>query len=156
MDEKDKIESDLLLLDEYRKNIEIAKQIKKNFEEELNSNPKYSECCKMISDLGKEVDLVTERIKIRSVEVYLKLLLSDPCPDKSMICGNVKIQEKTRAEIIDKNAAYDWAVHNAQKMLVLDEKEVLKHAIAVSKTLPLPFVKIKEEFVATIASEIKF
>ena len=155
MNEKEMNEN-LILLDEYRNNLEVVKAIKKKLLDDLESNPEYIECCKVITELNAQIDEMAKYIKTQSVIHYGLCLLDDLNASKSLFSGNVKIQDKTIAEILDRNLAYEWAEANAPQMLILDKNTLLKHAIAVKKTLPLIFVKITEKSVATIASEIKF
>lgn len=154
--EENVLKENLILLDEYRKNLEVAKQIKKKFLDELEANPEYQESCKVIASLNETIETLTDDIKIGSTAYYSHNLVVNPKFGKSLLNGNVKIQDKTTAKIIDENLAFEWAKKDAPHMLILDEKTLLKHAIAVKDTLPLTFVQIKEEPVATIASEIKF
>jgi hypothetical protein len=153
---ENEMKENLILLDEYRKNLEVAKAIKKKFLDELDANPEYIECCKAITGLNEMVDTLTDGIKSNAVVIYSQSLKTDPETSKSLFDGNVKIQNKTIAEILDETIAFEWAKINAPQMLILDKNTLLKHAIAVKKTLPLIFVKITEKSVATIASEIKF
>jgi len=102
------------------------------------------------------MEKLTNDIKIGSAAYYSHNLVVNPKFGKSLLNGNIKIQDKTTAEISDMIRAFLWAKENATNMLILDEKTLLKHAIAVKDTLPLAFVKITEEPIATIASEIKF
>jgi hypothetical protein len=154
--EENELKQNLVLLDQYRKNIEVAKQIKKKFMDELESNPEYQECCKVISSLNETIEKLTSEIKTGSTSYYANNKVVNPNFGKSLLSGNIKIQDKTTAKVIDENLAFEWAKKDAPHMLILDEKTLLKHAIAVKDTLPLAFVKITEEPVATIASEIKF
>ena len=154
--EENELKQNLILLDQYRKNLEVAKQIKKKFLDDLEANPEYQECCKVIASLNETTEKLTNDIKIGSAAYYSQNLKADPKFGKSLLNGNIKIQDKTTAKIIDENLAFEWAEKDAPHMLILDEKTLLKHAIAVKDTLPLAFVEIKEEPVATIASEIKF
>lgn len=155
MDEKE-LKENLILLDEYRKNLEVAKQIKKKFMDELESNPEYSECCKTIAGINDKMETLEKDIKSNAVVIYSQGLKTDPATSKSLFGGNVKIQNKTVAEILDETVAFEWAKICAPQILILDKSTLLKHAIAVKNTLPLAFVKITEKPVATIASEIKF
>jgi len=154
--EENELKQNLILLDNYRKNLEAIKQHKKELLDELEGNPEYQECRRVIDSLNETVETLEKEIKSNAVVLYSQSLSIDPETSKSLFDGNVKIQNKTIAEILDETIAFEWAKINAPQMLILDKNTLLKHAIAVKKTLPLIFVKITEKPVATIASEIKF
>jgi len=152
MSKKEILDNLLVKLEINRVIFETAKQIKQKFIAELEQNPEYAKIILQINDISTVMDGLVKGIKEIAVDVYKE----NPEAGKSLSNGNVKIQDKTTAKIIDENLAFEWAKKDAQHMLILDEKTLLKHAIAVKDTLPLAFVKITEEPVATIASEIKF
>jgi len=152
MSKKEILDSLLVKLEINRVVFETAKQTKQKFISELEQNFEYAKTILQLKDISTATDDLTKLIKELSVEIYKE----NTEAGKSLSNGNVKIQDKTTAKIIDENLAFEWAKKDAPHMLILDEKTLLKHAIAVKDTLPLVFVEIKEEPVATIASEIKF
>lgn len=56
--------------------------------------------------------------------------------------------------IYQERDAIVWAINNALDMLKIDTKMFEKHAKAVLKTVPLPFVKVEEKPMVKIAREL--
>ena len=135
-----------------REELEEQKYIKKMLEDQLAENPHYAAALEKIGELLEEMNDLTEEVKTKAVELYNL----NPEAGKKLAGGNVTIKESTNAQIIDAKLALEWAEKNAPAMLILDTKALLKHAKAVSDTLPLDFVEITKELTAAIASDIKF
>lgn len=67
--------------------------------------------------------------------------------DKVSIAVNLEV-------LYEEEAAKAWCINNALGMLKVDSKQFEKHAKAVLKTVPLPFVKVEEKPSVRIAREL--
>ena len=145
----------LVTLQISRMNLEAGKSIAAQKLAELNAklsaDPTYLEAVELINKSTEEIRKSEDLIKSTAVELYN----ANKEAGKKLAGGNVSIVDKVNATIIDMKWAYEWAVKEAPKMIILDESAILKHAKAVKDTLPLDFVEITTETKAQIASEIK-
>ena len=145
----------LLSLKVSRMNLESGKNLKElilaEVEAKLQADPAYLEAVEQINRSTEEIQKTEDLIKSTAVELYN----ANKEAGKKLAGGNVSIIDKVNATIIDMNLAYEWAVKEAPKMIILDETAILKHAKAVKDTIPLDFVAITTETKAQIASEIK-
>jgi uncharacterized NAD-dependent epimerase/dehydratase family protein len=141
----------LVTLQVSRMNLDAGKNLKAELERELQADPAYLEAVELVNVSIEEITKTEELIKSTAVELYN----ANKEAGKKLAGGNVSIIDKVTASITDQQAAYDWAVKEAPKMIILDESAILKHAKAVKDTIPLDFVAITTEPKAQISSEIK-
>lgn len=131
--------------------LEIGKTDKALKLAELEADPEYIAALAVMKEATEKITAIETDIKNLAVQLYQ----ASPDTGKKLAGGNVLIVEKVSAEIISLEEAREWAIKEAPNMIILDEPAIIKHAKAVKDTLPLPFVEIKTEPKAQIASEIK-
>lgn len=137
---------ELATLKGMRDGLDILKSVEETLEAAYKSTPEYQEY------EANHAVIVKAKDQIEDQEAYIRetaVELSRQTGFAERHFGPVTIKEFTKVEVLDHNKAVQWAADNAPKCLTLT-----KDFDRAAKSLELPFVKVKLEYHAQIATDL--